>query len=315
MNDFDKYLRSKAAEEQREIPDSVKINIEQTLTDLDEINSEKKHFRVLPQIAAAAACFIFITLVLLPNLSIVYAQALENVPIIGDIIRVVTFRNYTYSDGHHEMDIDVPKIKDTNNEAADYINMDVNELANTLVNQFYRDLEINGSSSYGSLHVDYETVTNTERWFTLKFSVSETAASSNNYFKYYHIDKLTGKIVKLSDLFSVDNFTDVLSEEIKKQMQQQMKADKEVKYWIHDSEIGENFSSVSEDQNFYWNENGELVIVFDKYEVGPGFMGTPEFVISKEIVKDILKPEFIDNSGYGNANYGNRYLPRASKII
>ena len=34
------------------------------------------------------------------------------------------------------------------------------------------------------------------------------------------------------------------------------------------------------------------IIPFDKYEVAPGAMGTPEFTIDKEIVKNIVKPEF-----------------------
>ncbi|MBR7132114.1 MAG: DUF3298 domain-containing protein, partial [Clostridia bacterium] len=48
------------------------------------------------------------------------------------------------------------------------------------------------------------------------------------------------------------------------------------------------------DHNFYWNENGDLVIIFDEYEVGPGSMGTPEFVIDRDVIKDILKSEFKD---------------------
>lgn len=292
MNDFDKYLRNKAAGEQKEIPASVKNNIEKALASLPEHENKKNYIHRLPRFVAVAACFIFVTLILLPNVSSVYAQALEKVPVIGDIVRVVTIRNYFYSDTHHEMNIDVPKIEGENNKAANYINQDVNKLTKTLVDQFYKDLESTGNSSYGSVHVDYETIMNTKRWFTLKISVTETAASSNSYFKYYHIDKSSGKIVKLGDLFHTDSFSDIIGMEIKKQMKQQMATDKSVKYWINDSEIGEEFSSVGSHQNFYWNKNEDLVIVFDKYEVSPGSMGTPEFVIKKELLKDIMKSEF-----------------------
>ena len=58
------------------------------------------------------------------------------------------------------------------------------------------------------------------------------------------------------------------------------------------SGIGEEFATVSADHNFYWNENGDLVIIFDKYEVAPGSMGTPEFVIGRDVIKDILKSEY-----------------------
>lgn len=294
MNDFDKYIKSKAAQEQTEIPDSVKNRIEQTLADLPEKKPVIKQIRILPRIAAAAACFIFITLFLLPNVSVAYAQALEQIPVIGDIVQVVTIRNYFYADDKHEMDIDVPQIEGEDSEAVDYINKDVSELTTALVNQFYKDLEITGNNGYGSIHVDYEATMNTDRWFTLKLSVIETAASSNTYFEFYHIDKKQGKIVELGDLFNTDNFSDILVAEIKRQMQEQMANDENISYWINNSEIGEEFATVSADHNFYWNENGDLVIIFDEYEVGPGSMGTPEFVIDRDVIKDILKSEFKD---------------------
>ena len=294
MNEFDKYIRSKASEEQTEIPDYVKNCIEQTLDNLPEKKPVIKQIHIFPRIVTAAACFIFITLFLLPNISVSYAQALEQIPVIGYIGRVVTIRNYFYADDKHEMNIDVPQIEGEDSEAVDYINKDVSELTTALVNQFYKDLEITGNNGYGSIRVDYEATTNTERWFTLKLSVNETAASSNTYFKFYHIDKKQGRIVELGDLFNTDKFSDILVAEIKMQMQEQMANDKNISYWINNSGIGEDFAAVSADQNFYWNENGDLVIIFDKYEVGPGSMGTPEFVIDKGVIRDILKPEFKD---------------------
>ena len=294
MNDFDKYIKSKAAQEQTEIPDSVKNRIEQTLVDLPEKKPVKKQIRILPRIAASAACFVFIILFLLPNVSVTYAQALEQLPVIGDLVRVVTIRNYYYDDNHWKMDINIPQIESEDSKSVDYINKDVSELTTALVNQFYKDLEITGNNGYGSIHVDYEATTNTDRWFTLKLSVSETAASSNTYFEFYHIDKKQGKIVELGDLFNTDKFSDILVAEIKMQMQEQMANDENISYWINNSGIGEEFATVSADHNFYWNENGDLVIVFDEYEVGPGSMGTPEFVIDRDVIKDILKSEFKD---------------------
>ena len=294
MNDFDKYIKSEVAKEQTDIPDSVKNRIEQTLVDLPEKKPVIKQIRILPRIAASAACFVFIILFLLPNVSVTYAQALEQLPVIGDLVRVVTIRNYYYDDNHWKMDINIPQIESEDSKSVDYINKDVSELTTALINRFYEDLEINGNKGYGSLNVDYEVVTNTDSWFTLKLTVCQTAASSNTYFKFYHIDKNQGKIVELGDLFNTDKFSDSLVAEIKKQMQEQMANDENISYWINNSGIGEEFATVSADHNFYWNENGDLVIIFDKYEVGPGSMGTPEFVIDKGVIRDILKSEFKD---------------------
>ena len=40
------------------------------------------------------------------------------------------------------------------------------------------------------------------------------------------------------------------------------------------------------------DEAGIYDALFDKYEVGPGSMGTPEFVIEKDVIGDILRKEF-----------------------
>ena len=291
MNNFDKYIKSKAAKEQTDIPDSVKNRIEQTLADLPEKKPVIKQIRILPRIAAAAACLVFIMLFLLPNVSVTYAQALEPIPVIGDIVRVVTIRNYFYSDDKHEMDIDVPKIEG-DNDAAENINQDINQLTETLVEQFYEDVELIGDEGHSSIYLDYETVTNTDTWFTLKIRVHEAAGSSNTYYKFYHIDKRTNEIVKLGDLAKDNSFYDVLVKEIKRQMKLQMENDSSVVYWLDDSIIGKDYVSLTENHNFYWNDNGDLVIIFDKYEVGPGAMGTPEFVIDKGVFKDFLKSEY-----------------------
>ena len=291
MNNFDKYIKSKAAKEQTDIPDSVKNRIEQTLADLPEKKPVIKQIRILPRIAASAACLVFIMLFLLPNVSVTYAQALEPIPVIGDIVRVVTIRNYFYSDDKHEMDIDVPKIEG-DNDAAENINQDINQLTETLVEQFYEDVELIGDEGHSSIYLDYETVTNTDTWFTLKIRVHEAAGSSNTYYKFYHIDKRTNEIVKLGDLAKDNSFYDVLVKEIKRQMKLQMENDSSVVYWLDDSIIGKDYVSLTENHNFYWNDNGDLVIIFDKYEVGPGAMGTPEFVIDKGVFMDVLKSEY-----------------------
>lgn len=293
MNDFDKYIKNKAAEERSEIPDSVKLRIEETLADLPEKKPNVKQIRILPRIAASAACFVFIILFLLPNVSVTYAQELEQIPVIGNIVRVVTIRNYFYSDDKHEMDIDVPKIED-NNDAAEKINQDITQLTETLVGEFYKELELVGDEGHGSIYLDYETITNTDNWFTLKIRVHEAAGSSNTYYKFYHIYKKTNKIVKLGDLAKDNSFYDVLVGEIKRQMKVQMENDSNIIYWLDDSIIGKDYVSLTENHNFYWNDNGDLVIIFDKYEVAPGSMGTPEFVIDKGVIKDILKSEFKD---------------------
>ena len=70
-----------------------------------------------------------------------------------------------------------------------------------------------------------------------------------------------------------------------------MKEDENVSYFIdkEDDELDTNFEEIKADQNFYIDNENNIVILFDEYEVAPGFMGAVEFTINKNDVKDILK--------------------------
>ncbi len=50
----------------------------------------------------------------------------------------------------------------------------------------------------------------------------------------------------------------------------------------------ECFKSIDADQKFYLDEANRLVILFDEYEVAPGSMGTPRFVIDEQARSGIL---------------------------
>lgn len=292
MNKLDEYIKKKAREEECEVPDSVREKIDRTLLELPDKESKIIRFHAVSRIVTIAACFFFVMLVVLPNCSTVYAKTLEKVPVIGDIVKVITIRNYFYADNSHEMDIHVPKIEDNESHAVDYINKDVEEITKILADRFYEEIEENGGKGYSGIYVDYETVTNTEKWFTLKICVSESAGSSNTYYKYYHIDKAGGKIVTLKDLFTTTDYSGILEDEIKQQMKVIMDEDPDKTYWIDDAQMGQDFVGLDSNHNFYWNEKNDLVIVFDKYEVAPGYMGTPEFIIERESIADILVPEY-----------------------
>ena len=290
MNKFDKQLRKTAAKENITAPENVKAEIEKTLNALPEKRIKTMHIRILPRIAAAAACFLFVMLFILPNVSVTYAQSFENIPVLSDIIRVVTIRNYFYSDDYHEMDVDIPKIDDAeNSEAAENINKDITELTEEIVKEFYKEVEDIGNNGHGAVYVDYDIVTNTDKWFTLKLTVTSVRGSGSVYFKYYHIDRSTGKNVYLADIFETSDYSTIITENVKEQMRQQMKSNSDLTYWVDSEDLGFDFAAVSDSHNFYFDENGNLVIPFDKYEVAPGYMGHPEFTINKNEIKKIMK--------------------------
>ena len=282
---FDQEIREALQGEQIPVPESVHQRTEMLLDSLPEKEAKPK-LRILHtttrRFISTAACILFVMLVLLPNLSVTYAHAMENIPIIGDLVEIFTIGNYFYSDDRHELDAEVPKVNDPSNEqVSDLINKDVNELTSAVIQKFSDDLEISHDTGYGSIYIDYETVTNTDEWFTLKLTVSEVQASSNTYFKFYHIDRTNGTYVTFGDLIDSEDFG-AIEQIIREQMEAEMAADPDVVYWTEDTKLGQSITALTADQSFYFDDAGNLVIVYNKYEVGPGSMGCPEIVIGKE---------------------------------
>lgn len=55
---------------------------------------------------------------------------------------------------------------------------------------------------------------------------------------------------------------------------------------------GNEFHWIREDANFFFADNGNLVIRFDEYEVAPGAYGCPQFEIPREVYEDCLREDY-----------------------
>lgn len=306
------------------------------------VRSGKRIGRTAGWAAAAAA----LMLVIVPNISAEAAYAMEQIPVLGSVVKVVTIRNYQYESEQFSADIEEVKLEqdevagnvrpggteggngnpdDFNAEGVEpggteaengnpddfstegvgaggagaedakmegsiqTINEGIEEMTNRLIARFEEQVE--QGEGHGSIYAGHEVVTDTDTWFTLRIDVTEIAGSGFQYQYYYHIDKTTGEIVSLGDLFEegVDYITPI-SENIKEQMRNEMRADESKIYWVDSKEeIGHQFETVKENQNFYLNEEGRIVICFDEYEVAPGYMGLVEFAVDEAAVADIRK--------------------------
>ncbi|MBO5452211.1 MAG: DUF3298 domain-containing protein [Lachnospiraceae bacterium] len=259
---------------------------------------KRKPKRYVAGIAAAAALAIIIT----PNVSANAAYAMSQIPILGNVIKMITVREYNYDSERFEAKIKEAQlvqeevvendmdsaVKEQTEESLQTINEDIGAMTDRLIAQFEADVEL--GESYGGVYMEPQVVTDTDTWFTIRIVVTQVAGSGSEYEYFYHIDKTTGKIASLKDLF-VDgaDYMTPISEDIKKQMREKMAEDENLYYWVDDEMTEWNFKSIKEDQNFYLNEDGQIVICFDEYEVAPGYMGLVQFTIDNSVVSDILK--------------------------
>lgn len=285
----DRKIKKIARDEDIKAPDKYLKCVEQTLNDLKNNEEEIKPIWSNMRKFNYAIAMTMLMFMLLTNVSPKFAYAMQEIPIIGNIVKVITIRNYFDKDGNSEIEMEIPNLKNDNNSQSqtnENVNEDVDQLTQNILDKFYAEMN---SENHLSIKVESDVIENNKYWFTLKLTISEVAASSDLKYKYYNIDKRTDEIVKLSDLFDDENYKKAISEEIKKQMISRMEKDNDVVYWIDEENEEWNFNMIEDNQNFYLSNKGNIVIVFDKYEVGPGSTGTPEFEINKQIYEKYLK--------------------------
>lgn len=251
-------------------------------------------FGVWRSVGAAAAAALAI-LVVTPNISPAAAEMMGNLPVLGSIVRVVTIRDYQMDDGKHQANVAVPNVEversvgeTADNQAleqldksAEQMNQSAKEYTDKLIQQFESDIAQWPDAPH-ALDIDYQIVTDTERWFTLRIEALEIQASGYQHAKYYNLDKESGKIVLLKDLFKTDaDYRTALAENIRQQMKEQTAQDESKTFFP------EEVTLEKEEQNFYLNQDGNLVIVFDEYDAAPGYMGMLEFVIPDDVTAGI----------------------------
>ena len=277
FDEFDEILRERAKQEPFPIPEDYVGRVFRTCAAREDTPAKRKHAsRWAGMAAAVLALFIAV-----PNVSPAAAAALAEVPVLGTIVELVTFRSWTYDDGHASADVSVPELDGS--AAAREVSDQVRAYTDQLIAQFQTDCETLGEG-YESLDVTSTVVTDSDSWFTLRVDATETRASGYQFSRFYHIDKITGQAVTLRDLFREDaDYVTALSGEVLRQMEERMAADESIIYFP------EKFTAIDPEQNFYFNEDGELVLVFDEYTIAPGSMGMPEFTIPAEVYGGLLK--------------------------
>ncbi|MGN0312521.1 MAG: RsiV family protein [Lachnospiraceae bacterium] len=270
---------------------------------VNRAESRRKVAKVGLSLAAAVAIVLFV----LPNTSQSIAYAMSKVPVIGKVVEVATIREYKYDDGKSEADVEVPEISVTAStedgeeaendaelsEQLEATTKDINEQIALITDRIVAEFKANTKDDVGyqNVMVKSEVIESTEDYFTLKLICYQGAGSGAEWDYYYTIDLSTGEQMKLSDLFVEDSeYLQLISDNIKEQMRQQMEEDPDVSYWVDEEEIPEwNFEEITEDVNFYLNKDENIVICFDEGEVAPMYMGCVEFEIPKEVTEGIRK--------------------------
>ena len=276
------------------IPAELNDRIQQEITRSRRQQAEKKAasrrhtFRkMIRGMGAAAAAGILFTTAL--NTSPVFAKEAAQLPVIGGVARILTFRSYETEKDDIAVSVEIPTIEmiaaDTG-ITVDGINQEILERCE----QYARDallraeeyrtafLETGGTPDEWAEHnikitVGYEIRQQSNDYLSFVVRGTENWTNAYSESKYYNLDLNTGRPVTLQDLLGSD-YVELADKSIWEQIARRQNAG-EV---FFTSEEG-GFTGISEYVRFYINRDNRPVIVFEKYEIAPGSSGEVEFEI------------------------------------
>ena len=240
--------------------------------------TKKGLVRIMIKRTAATAAAAVAAVTILVNVSPSVAMAMGKLP----IAQIVTFRTYESSEGGFEAEIKVPEI--ITEQGSETANKAIEEYADELIAQYEADLKASEGEGFQSVTSTWDVPFESEQLLSIRIYTELAMASTEQRIKIFNIDKTTGNIVTLSDLLKGDQEKlAAIGENIVAQMREQMAADDSKSYFLDTDLEDSNFKGLTGEEDFYFNQDGRLVISFDEYEVAPGYMGAVEFTIPLDV--------------------------------
>ena len=277
--------KAKKKYDETEIPDELAERIQMEIKRQDSKRRKAVFWNLgfRRGLAAAAAAVVLFTTGL--NTSTVFAETVGNLPVIGAVARVLTFRSYETEDEDLKISVEIPSIEMISEDFSD-LEKSVNEEILRLCEQYAQEartraeeyrkafLDTGGTEEEWAAHnieirVWYEVKSQTENYLSLAIIGTENWNNANNRIRYYNFDLKKGTLATLADVLG-ENYKQIADDAIRSQMEER-KADGAVYF--------DDFEGINEDTPFYINESGNPVIVFEAYEIAPGSEGQQEFEI------------------------------------
>lgn len=236
--------------------------------------------------AAVSAASVFAVFVILLNSSPVFARSTRGIPVVGDIARVFTFReDFKQTTGQNLVvkEPEVSGLKDSGRQEQ------INRLIQKKVEAAQKMLEERSRQEREAFlrtggraedyipaksSITYSIKCSNAKTLSFVLNITWDRAQSSLEQDFYNLDPGTGAVLTLENLLG-KNYRSVVDAGVRKQMQERAVQHKDWTYFT-----GSNgFQGIRPDRKFYVDAAGNVVVVFDKYEIAPGFMGPQEFTI------------------------------------
>jgi len=209
---------------------------------------------------------------------------------------VLTFVDYAAEESGYEAHIRIARIEGLENQQLeDAINAELLADGQALIAQYEADVaalqaEYGEETIHRGVETYYEIMCSNDEVFSLRVEYFVAAGGSNTSYDFYNVNQRTGELMTLGSLFRPGtDHLEVINEYLLEQMRAAVDEAGHPLYWVDETDpYVDAFEGIEADHDFYVSQEGRLVIAFDKYEVAPGYVGTPEFVIPTELIESLL---------------------------
>lgn len=243
---------------------------------------------------AASVCILFVALL---NVSPTFAHAMAEVPVLGSVAQVLTFRSYAIENEAELITVNQPSIAGTGNtELEKRVNNEIQAKIDAIVEQARQEAKDRREQAIADgydvnemmpvmLDIRYEVKNSSEKVLSFVIYKTETAASAYTEQLFYNLDLSTGKELSLQDVLGSD-YKNMADKTIKETIDKRVAEDPEAwPYFTPSADMpDEGFQGISDDQKFYIDQDGNVVVSFDEYAIGPGSMGIQDFIVGKSLV-------------------------------
>ncbi len=267
-----------------ELPNDLDLKIRRTFKD----TKRAAQVKTVRKIMVGAASFVLL-LTASVNVNQDFAMNLSEIPVLGSIVKVLSFKFDVVETDTVHASIEAPIITGLENETLQAtLNAKYYDANKSLYEAFKTEVvDIENVGGHLGIDSGFEIKTDTEQILSIGRYYVNTVGSSSTTFTYDTVDKIQGIMITLPSLFVDDTYIETISAYLLDYMKADMVVNPDNFYWVTEGDI-EPFVSILPDQNFYLTADGKLMISFDKYAIAPGYMGVLEFEIPTDVISDIL---------------------------
>lgn len=235
------------------------------------------------------AAVIILGLFIVPlNTSQSFAQAVSGIPVLGTVANLLTFRSYDFETETIVGEVSIPAIVGMDDEAYQaQLNTVISEKVDQALKASkiraaeYKEayIETGGTEEEYALRkievaVDYKIFSSQNNQLSFLVFSHESLAAVYATYEYYNIDLVNNEEINLETLLGA-SYQEIITEAVLKET----KAQKEQGDIMFFDDIDASDWMVRKDIDFYINEAGKVVVVFNKYEIAAGANGRLEYEI------------------------------------